>query len=275
MSYPSTTDSAASLASDDLNFSTLDYLGLADGTDGHLPPASLSELRTQAQRAIANSGPASRLRASTVSNFARPGPFRPSVTNGGPYSRDHTTHSDRQEEEALARAIDNLGMYDPGINLNAQLANLYAPSGLFNKDANRPRATTIGALDNPMRRSGSRNTGYLASIPQSPEISTFAGQMNGAPYGYPPRSRSDRDLARSRDSSSSRGPRLSMSSHPSRVGTPDGGGSSTSQMPTRSLWIGNLDVNATSDALRYVFAPYGAIESVRMLPEKVRILVFP
>lgn len=47
------------------------------------------------------------------------------------------------------------------------------------------------------------------------------------------------------------------------------GGGSTPQVPTRSLWIGNLDVDATSEGLLHVFAPYGAIESVRMLPEKV------
>jgi len=38
------------------------------------------------------------------------------------------------------------------------------------------------------------------------------------------------------------------------------------------LWIGNLDVNATSDALFQVFSPYGPIESVRLLPEKVSVL---
>jgi len=75
---------------------------------------------------------------------------------------------------------------------------------------------------------------------------------------------------------SSRGPRLSISSHTSRAGTPDMfGGGSTPQVPTRSLWIGNLDVDATSEALLTVFAPYGAIESVRMLPEKVSYTLKP
>ncbi|KAH9914803.1 uncharacterized protein B0H18DRAFT_1044000 [Fomitopsis serialis] len=44
------------------------------------------------------------------------------------------------------------------------------------------------------------------------------------------------------------------------------------QTPTRSLWIGNLDSSATSEQLINVFAPYGAIESLRLLPEKVRVL---
>lgn len=44
------------------------------------------------------------------------------------------------------------------------------------------------------------------------------------------------------------------------------------QTPTRSLWIGNLDSSVTSEQLIHVFAPYGAIESLRLLPEKVRPL---
>ena len=239
---------------DDLNFSTLAHLGLADGHD--LPPASVSGMREQAQRAIANNGPASRLRASTLSNFHRP--IRPSVTSQSSMS----SYYNESEEAALARAIGELGMMDEsGYD---QSGWPYLQSGF----QHRPRATTIGALDNPHRKGNQR--GYLASIPQSPVQGTYMPSLSmTSAYGYPPRSRSDRDLARSRDSSSSRGPRLSISSHPSRTGTPDANGTSTPQMPTRSLWIGNLDVNATSDALLHVFSPYGAIESVRMLPEKV------
>lgn len=248
-------------ATDDLN-ATLDYLGLADGAE-NLAPASMSELRNQAQRAIAQSGPASRNRASTVSNFARP--YRQSV-----YAYDAGQQRDHEQEEELAHAMEVLNMYDPGYLSHPQLAGLYSPY----KDTHRQRATTIGALDNPMRRSGSgRNAGYLASIPQSPvqaNMGRHAAMYGTYAYGHNPRSRSDRDLTRSRESSVSRGPRLSISSHTSRTGTPDfDKGSSTPQMPTRSLWIGNLDVSATSDALLQVFSPYGAIESVRLLPEKV------
>nr|XP_019048935.1 pumilio domain-containing protein c [Kwoniella bestiolae CBS 10118]OCF27865.1 pumilio domain-containing protein c [Kwoniella bestiolae CBS 10118] len=257
-SYTSPSESATSYATDDLN-STLDYLGLADGSDAiHLAPASMVELRNQAQRAIHNSGPASRLRASTVSNFARP--YRPSVTNGNLFKGNNGYDGRTDDEEALARAIDNLGMYDQnGYPVSNQLGGLYGSSGLYpTKEATRPRATTIGALDHPVRKSMSRGNSYLASIPQSP----VHAEHLGSPYGYP-----NQMNTKSRDSS--RGPRLSISSHTSRTGTPDvDKGTSTPQVPTRSLWIGNLDVNATSDALLHVFAPYGAIESVRMLPEK-------
>lgn len=46
-------------------------------------------------------------------------------------------------------------------------------------------------------------------------------------------------------------------------------GSSNGQTPNRSLWIGNLDSTTTGQELMQVFAPYGAIESLRLLPEKV------
>lgn len=40
------------------------------------------------------------------------------------------------------------------------------------------------------------------------------------------------------------------------------------QTPSRSLWIGNLDVSTTGQQLMHFFAPYGAIESLRLLPDK-------
>lgn len=41
------------------------------------------------------------------------------------------------------------------------------------------------------------------------------------------------------------------------------------QQPTRSLWVGNLDPKTSPAELQEVFAPYGAIESLRLIPEKV------
>lgn len=43
----------------------------------------------------------------------------------------------------------------------------------------------------------------------------------------------------------------------------------TQQVPTRSLWIGGLDARTTAQELMHVFAPYGAIESLRLLTDKV------
>ena len=56
---------------------------------------------------------------------------------------------------------------------------------------------------------------------------------------------------------------------PGRVSPKSENSPSQIQTPTRSLWIGNLDSSVTSEQLIHVFAPYGAIESLRLLPEKV------
>lgn len=243
---------------DGLNFSTLDYLGLADG-GADLAPASMADLRNQQRRAIDAHGPASRIRASTVSNVNRP--YRASVTQA---------FEDQNPDAMLAQALDQVSIYD-NLLPPTQLGGLYPSPNLLHpnsgsRDANRPRATTIGTLENPLTRG---NRGFLSSIPQSPLQAEYGSQMYlDNRFGYPPRSRSDRDLTRSRESSRRDGGRLSISSTTSRTGTPDNAGTSTPQVPTRSLWIGNLDVNATSESLLKVFAPYGAIESLRMLPEK-------
>jgi protein JSN1 len=111
--------------------------------------------------------------------------------------------------------------------------------------------------------------------------SIYGSGGNGGGGGYPqyPQTRSRDGSIGAGAGAGGRGPRMSASSHTSRTGTPDfdrimgmgggGGMGMNPQVPTRSLWIGNLDVDATSDTLLMVFAQYGPIESVRMLPEKV------
>lgn len=57
----------------------------------------------------------------------------------------------------------------------------------------------------------------------------------------------------------------------SRPMTPEGGvsgGLAPMQQPSRSLWIGNLDPTTSAQELMSVFAVYGAIESLRLLPDK-------
>lgn len=248
-------------SSDDLNFSTLDYLGLADSSADLAMPASMAELRMQHRRAIdAHAAPASRLRASTVSNVNHRPYMRHSQSNS------QSSYDDDQSETMLSQALDQVSLYDSVYGAGAIGSEMYSSASLLHPGGgNRPRATTIGTLENPMRG----NRGFLASIPQSPLQGEYNGLFGDSRFGYPPRSRSDRDLTRNREPMrDARGGRLSISSAASRSATPDNGGSSTPQVPTRSLWIGNLDVNATSESLLKVFAPYGSIESLRMLPEK-------
>jgi protein JSN1 len=252
-------DSTGSFANNDLSHSTLGYLGLEDDPDDNLPPASMSELRSRRQRAIAINGPASRLRASTVSIADQQ--YRPSVM---------TRYDTRSGDASLADSMSHMELHGRAYQSGGQ-PNLYAASNLI-KDAHRPRATTIGEFDNPHRRGGSN---YLESIPQSPVDGHHPNHILSEHYNYA-RSHSSRDLTQSRDSSVGRG-RLSISSRTSRAATPDldRAGTSTPQMPTRSLWIGNLDVTVTEQALLLFFRQYGQIESLRMLPEKVGFRYIP
>ncbi|CEH12876.1 RNA-binding protein (contains RRM and Pumilio-like repeats) [Ceraceosorus bombacis] len=50
--------------------------------------------------------------------------------------------------------------------------------------------------------------------------------------------------------------------------TPGAEHRSSPQIPGRSLWIGQLSAGTTGQELMQMFAPYGAIESLRLLPEK-------
>ncbi|KAG2181383.1 hypothetical protein INT43_008966 [Umbelopsis isabellina] len=60
-------------------------------------------------------------------------------------------------------------------------------------------------------------------------------------------------------------PYLYGSSLGSQFQVPQG---TSAQTPTRSLWIGNIDMSVAEDDLRQMFSPYGPIESLRLLTEK-------
>ena len=275
------------------HFSTLDYLGLADG-DSHGRGAEANG--GVGDRPVSQNGSSfsSRNRASTVSNFARPlGPSSEEYGQAAHVGDEYGAHG--HDVNDMTHAMDQMGMYET-----------YDHEGYYDSagGAHRPRATTIGPLDNPRQ-----TRGYAGGI--SPAASAAYGNMNPnlainlGPYGtsylhaqalqggyhnpnplgvYPPRTRADHLMgtgmshanshSRSRDGMGRHGTWMSGSSHTSRTGTPMQdldmrGGASTPQMPTRSLWIGNLDVTASQETLLRVFAPYGPIESVRLLPEKV------
>lgn len=255
---------------------TLDYLGLDDRSRGP-PPATVSELRNQAQAAIAG-----RLRATTVSN-----PYR----NRPPLQALASSH---QEEDMEGDDYDSQGHYrtrvdsfgDNGSYYNANSA--YIAKGFKSSQhltvSSRPRATSVGTLEDPSRvhrqvNYNDMNSGLLpqtggaisgSSIlrslaegkiqPQPQRLGAQAGvrfsgvdnvpqataNRSPVPGGYlqPPQSQGQpRSLSPNRET-----PQI--------------------QTPSRSLWIGNLDTTATKETLLTVFSPYGAIESLRLLPEK-------
>ncbi|KAJ7063126.1 hypothetical protein C8F01DRAFT_1131647 [Mycena amicta] len=234
---------------------TLDYLGL----DDHRPPpaATISELRNQAQAAIAVhlAGNPSRMRATTVSN-----PYR-NRSSAAPGSHLATPASE-EEDEYFDNYDDNYGRQrlttyetsnqDTGYGTSSLIAQAFKTAEHLAPA--RPRAISVGNLDDPMRSLQRRPSaleahGYINELTQ---------QSSGLTVHFP-----NGELA-TRVSNYLTAPGTQNRSTSPKTEAP----TSQVQTPTRSLWIGNLDGVVTSEQLIHVFAPYGAIESLRLLPEK-------
>lgn len=280
---PTLDDMAMDSGADEFDVHTLDYLGLDDGLR-HPPAATLSELRNQAQAAITvNLNNPSRVRASTVSV---PYHLRPSAKN----SLLSTPSADDEEEIYEndlyhSQGLDSYGEPDNGNYLSAN----YITQGLKQSDhlgvglGTRPRAISVGNLDDSASRASYRRAGMGDLTPTyAPEVTLHNALASGLnPAGI---LRTDKinaprtGLAASvhfpnpEPATMSRAAQyLAAPSSQNRAVSPKSENSSTQmQTPTRSLWIGNLDSSFTSEQLIHVFAPYGAIESLRLLPEKVR-----
>ncbi|PPR01218.1 hypothetical protein CVT24_006045 [Panaeolus cyanescens] len=288
---------------EDFDVHTLDYLGLDDG-HRHLPhqqsrevqqqqqqlpfnpppAATISELRNQAQAAITRN----RDRANTVSTYRT----RPAPTNSM-----LSVSAAEEEDEYYMDNYDTLG-YEQHLNAY-DMQNDYGQSSYLTKAykpqetlaTNRPRAISVGILEDPMRTLGGRRataSDALAFVnelshPSANNLSTLGNNMGSNPSGIlktdklaPPRSGvspsvhfppngNEQQLPIGRGASQYL---LAPSNQNRSVSPKSEGPSAQLQTPTRSLWIGNLDSAVTSEQLIHVFAPYGAIESLRLLPEK-------
>lgn len=261
---------------DDFDVHTLDYLGLDDPLRNP-PAATISELRTQAQQAIAGNLAANpaRVRATTVSNPYRLG------SSAGPSLL--STPNPEQEEDIYSRDLYHSQGLDPYDETSGGLLSAgYVAKGFKSADhlsvglSSRPRAISVGNLDDPTRLHR-RGTSDIPSSPYGNDLNMGLGSGQLTPGGI---MRSDKsrggasvhfpsgEMQGSRTS-----PYLAAPGGQGRAVSPKSqdGGATQMQTPTRSLWIGNLDSSVTSEQLIHVFAPYGAIESLRLLPEKVVI----
>ncbi|KAI0781110.1 hypothetical protein BD413DRAFT_608293 [Trametes elegans] len=266
---------------DEFDVHTLDYLGLDDSMR-HPPAATISDLRNQAQAAItANLNSShSRMRASTVSN---PYHIRPSAAS-------LLSNANAEEEEELYendvyhRGGQGIGSYGEADNY---LTADYVAQGFKQSDhlgvglSTRPRAISVGILDDSTSRLhrrggvGEMQPTYGGDV----SLQSGLGGSNVSPAGI---LRSDKAAASrnglsasvhfpNQEAPASRASAYlaAPSSNQNRAVSPKSENpSSQMQTPTRSLWIGNLDSSFTSEQLIHVFAPYGAIESLRLLPEK-------
>ena len=285
---------SADSGADDFDVHTLDYLGLDDHRNDHRndprnqpQAATLSELRNQAQAAIAgNLANPSRMRATTVSNPYR---SRPAAT-GSLLSTPAAEEEEEEEEyfdnyDELAYTRQRLNSYETSIPDGGYSSSAYVAKGFKTIDhlsTTRPRAISVSGLDEPMRSLQRRATTadvnpYVNELnQQSSGLAVLASNVGGPASIL-------KSLASARSGSSpnvhfpsgegtGRGVSqylLAPSSQNRSLSPKSEGPSSQTQAPTRSLWIGNLDSAVTSEQLIHVFAPYGAIESLRLLPEKV------
>ncbi|KAF9227976.1 hypothetical protein BS17DRAFT_774557 [Gyrodon lividus] len=273
-------------SADDFDVHTLDYLGL---DDGHRPPpaATISELRTQAQAAIAgNLANPPRLRASTVSNPYRARSSAATSLLPTPSADDDEEFFDNYETQQLYDR-QRLSSYDGSISDANLLHSSYVAKGFKQTDhlaaasglASRPRAISVGTLDDPVRSLQRRATTSEVQSPYLNDLGSATGSLTGltGPAGI---LKSDAKLAsRNASSATVHFPNGEVSRASAYLVAPNSQGRAVSpkseahnnsqiQTPTRSLWIGNLDSAVTSEQLIHVFAPYGAIESLRLLPEK-------
>ncbi|TCD65406.1 hypothetical protein EIP91_002705 [Steccherinum ochraceum] len=274
---------------DDFDVHTLDYLGL-DENLRHPPAATLTELRNQAQAAIAGNlatNP-SRMRATTVSN-----PYRLGSSAGGSLGGSLLATPSAEEEELYGNDLYGGQGLDPYDDTGAG-GNYLTPGGFIAKGFKqgdhlaaggaypRPRAISVGILDDPSRALHRRPAGEIQQPSYANDVALALSAGALTPSGI---LRSDKlAIPRSSASPTVHFPSSEVpSSNNSRASpylTAPGGSQNRSlspksenantqmQTPTRSLWIGNLDSSVTSEQLIHVFAPYGAIESLRLLPEK-------
>jgi protein JSN1 len=303
-----------SIGNDDRSTGVLDYLGLADssapGKRSAYVPATLSELRAQAQQQIQ----ISRSRASTISNpYRNRGPLPVSfMAPGSMRGGEEIEIGGQGLDGENPAAYEALG-YPNGLP-NGQLPNPLKNSMhlLPGSPANRPRATSVGTLlESPTTRhpptfAASQYDSPSVSPPQQglvdpsldptiAEYSSFSQTLASAPpqkRPTPAQHHSDIDLSHLHHSiqASNFRPSVHSTTNTPRARTPEdptyssrggpymaggdvgmgggGGGGGGNQVPTRSLWLGNLDPEITTQELMHIFHAYGAIESLRLLPDK-------
>ncbi|EOR01707.1 Pumilio domain-containing protein C56F2.08c [Wallemia ichthyophaga EXF-994] len=232
---------SSDLPSEDACLRTLDYLGLDD------PPSTPSSPHTNHSNPslsipkpshISLNSP-TRSRAYTLSTSKAADPFKTSSSTSSPSCQPPNDHL--HPDSASLVNNSNLNDYqsflkDPQDPLFNSFNN---PSYNSNStQSSRPRAISMGILDEP-------------DVIRAPARS-------GVPFP---------------DSSHPHPLQQSFNSYDLEMSHLDDPYSSlnqvhTQQVPTRSLWIGGLDPRTTAQELMHVFAPYGAIESLRLLTDK-------
>nr|CAG8541077.1 14030_t:CDS:2 [Entrophospora candida] len=207
---------------------TLDYLGLDDHDHSS---SSMSKLN-------ANSNAIPQIKVE----------MKPPTTSGYSSQTGGAIPSLRRDSNRIrSYSVSATAKYDdppiPTTTSSNITNNLFPPGNVavqqFHQVHNRPRAISMSILDLPNDITTLRQRNYNDMTDQI-QSATSSNRLGG-------------------DQLLEMIPRVSDHSQQS---TPP------PQTPTRSLWIGNIDPNLTTQDLMQLFSHYGGIESLRLLPDK-------
>ncbi|CAG8676189.1 7752_t:CDS:2 [Dentiscutata erythropus] len=216
--------------------------------------------------------------------------MKPSNTQNYQPSVGSITSSLRRDANRIrSYSVSATAKYDdPPPTTTVSSNNLFPPGSAavqqFHQTHSRPRAISLGILDLPndiMHMRQGRNGSMYNDLSESGQGSTtpsrslggeqlvgmmLLGAMEGKKKQQQQIHMDDDYLLPDHDElEHARSGVSSPHDH-----TPDHSQQSTPppQTPTRSLWIGNIDPNLSTQDLMHLFSPYGSIESLRLLPDK-------
>lgn len=129
--------------------------------------------------------------------------------------------------------------------------NLEVQAFVNQASASRPRARTTTVLDSPSTPLLSSGLGYVRSPLENSITAASIGLTNGMEYAGLPEAVQALNL-----NNISARPNLEVNDEHVQDG------------PTRSLWLGSIPSSTTTSTLAQIFAPYGKIESSRVLVHK-------
>ncbi|PLW16133.1 hypothetical protein PCANC_17169 [Puccinia coronata f. sp. avenae] len=158
--------------------------------------------------------------------------------------------------------------HDKQMSAYSALLNSNGSNGLL-APISRPRANTLGGASLLAGMSGHSSPMAFSAAAAAAAVRNRAGTLAGFPKHHSAFLNSLNSGVNDSVSNHNLNPlnyQNWMSA--SRPITPDFNMTGMMQQPSRSLWIGNFDPSTTAQELMSVFAVYGPIESLRLLPDK-------
>ena len=232
---------------------TLDYLGLADSTPQQAR-ATLAQTNMEAVLEAHRSAALQPFMTDLVGLNKNANRFRSySVNATEKYAEDeeddegHGVHYPSHHSGSLTPSAATIAAANAATQAQIHQHNLAVQAFVNQATANRPRARTVGVLEASPQRSV---RSYLAT-PSRLDNSITAAELSAADY------ESLSDAARALHLGGQTGRMIDASN-----------GDNNLDPPTRALWLGSIPSSTTVTSLNAIFAPFGKIESARVLTHK-------